>query len=278
MLEAIGAGSSKQYGDKDWADIWLDSTEFAETKRTIEQLKQEGLAMPDDTDPSLKRTCASCAVFLFLSDCSHFCVATTDSLGFWQQLAIVTRRTLISFYRSADYVRLRSPERFHISAYALPAGLDPLLQPWRARLDHWPHSAFPLARSLGSLLTQSLCAQYLQLGNSQQDMQYRLFALFYLVTLPAILIAQIEPLFLHNVRPASPATLRRTGPDSFFTSQRAIFVRESSSKMYSPAVFGLTQLIAEMPYSVICAVLFYLVFCACALLVVCQRHLLTLFR
>ncbi|GAA6001205.1 uncharacterized protein JCM10292_006956 [Rhodotorula paludigena] len=180
MLEAIGAGSSKQYGDKDWADIWLDSTEFAETKRTIEQLKQEGLAMPDDTDPSLKRT---------------------YSLGFWQQLAIVTRRTLTSFYRSADYGWTRF---FNHGALGLTIGLT-----------------------------------YLQLGNSQQDMQYRLFALFYLVTLPAILIAQIEPLFLHN---------------------RAIFVRESSSKMYSPAVFGLTQLIAEMPYSVICAVLFYLVF------------------
>lgn len=32
--------------------------------------------------------------------------------------------------------------------------------------------------------------------------------------------------------------------------------------MYSPVVFGLTQLIGEMPYSVICAVAFFLLFCA----------------
>ena len=32
--------------------------------------------------------------------------------------------------------------------------------------------------------------------------------------------------------------------------------------MYSPVVFGLTQLIGEMPYSVLCAVTFFLLFCA----------------
>jgi hypothetical protein len=57
MLEAIGAGSGRQVGNKDWADIWNDSEEFQVVKREIEDLKREGLAMPEDTDPALKREC-----------------------------------------------------------------------------------------------------------------------------------------------------------------------------------------------------------------------------
>lgn len=39
---------------------------------------------------------------------------------------------------------------------------------------------------------------------------------------------------------------------------RGIFTRESSSKMYSQKVFALAQLAAEVPYSFICAVAFFL--------------------
>ncbi|BGP47011.1 ATP-binding cassette transporter snq2 [Rhodotorula kratochvilovae] len=180
MLEAIGAGSSKQIGDKDWADIWNDSDEFSAVKQEIERIKEDGLATPEDLDPSL-----------------HLEFATS----FAYQLKVVSQRTLLAFYRSVDYG-------------------------WTRFFNH-------ICLSLTIGLT------YLQLGKSQQDMQYRLFALFYLVTLPAILIAQVEPLFIHN---------------------RSTFVRESSSKMYSPVVFGLTQLIGEMPYSLICAVAFFLLF------------------
>lgn len=41
MLEAIGAGSRHRVGDRDCADIWNDSPEFAEVKKRIIQLKQE---------------------------------------------------------------------------------------------------------------------------------------------------------------------------------------------------------------------------------------------
>jgi ABC-type multidrug transport system permease subunit len=39
---------------------------------------------------------------------------------------------------------------------------------------------------------------------------------------------------------------------------RNTYVREASSKMYSATVFALCQMLAEMPYSVLCAVGFYL--------------------
>lgn len=36
------------------------------------------------------------------------------------------------------------------------------------------------------------------------------------------------------------------------------YVREASSKMYSPVVFALSQLAAETPYSVLCSIVFFL--------------------
>jgi hypothetical protein len=42
MLEAIGAGSGKAVGKRDWADIWLDSPQFAKVKEEIAELKRSG--------------------------------------------------------------------------------------------------------------------------------------------------------------------------------------------------------------------------------------------
>lgn len=41
------------------------------------------------------------------------------------------------------------------------------------------------------------------------------------------------------------------------------FNREASSKMYSTVVFAIAQLVSEIPYSILCAVAFYLLFCEC---------------
>lgn len=43
MLEAIGAGVTARIGSRDWGDLWIESSEFAETKREIIRLKEEGL-------------------------------------------------------------------------------------------------------------------------------------------------------------------------------------------------------------------------------------------
>lgn len=61
--------------------------------------------------------------------------------------------------------------------------------------------------------------------------------MFFVTVLPAIIISQIEPTFIMG---------------------RQTFIRESSSKMYSQIVFALSQLGAESPYSLLCAVAFFL--------------------
>ncbi|EKM61431.1 uncharacterized protein PHACADRAFT_248034 [Phanerochaete carnosa HHB-10118-sp] len=73
---------------------------------------------------------------------------------------------------------------------------------------------------------------FLQLGHSSRDLQYRVFGIFWLSILPMIVMAQIQPLWIFN---------------------RRIFIRESSSRIYSPYVFAIGQLIGEIPYSVLCA-------------------------
>ncbi|CAE6385299.1 unnamed protein product [Rhizoctonia solani] len=120
---------------------------------------------------------------------------------FFHQLKVVSERTLTSFWRQPDY------------------GFTRL----------FTHGAIALITSL----------TYLNLGNSTQDLQYRVFAIFQASVMPAIIISQVEPMFI---------------------MARMIFIRESSSRMYSQIVFALGQLMAEMPYSIICAVTYFLLF------------------
>lgn len=41
------------------------------------------------------------------------------------------------------------------------------------------------------------------------------------------------------------------------TQSPGIFIRESHSRIYSPEVFALSQLVSEVPYSILCAILYW---------------------
>jgi len=77
---------------------------------------------------------------------------------------------------------------------------------------------------------------FLRLGNSSRELQYRVFAIFWTTIAPVIVMAQIEPMWIFN---------RRT------------FIRESHSRIYSPEAFAVSQLLSEMPYSTLCAILYW---------------------
>ncbi|KAF5652248.1 ABC transporter [Fusarium sp. NRRL 25303] len=181
MLEAIGAGSAPRVGDRDWADIWEDSAEFADVKETIIRLKRErqaaGAAVTVN-DPELEKEYAS---------------------PFKHQMMVVCKRMFLSFWRSPDYIFTRI---FSHVAVALITGL-----------------------------------MYLNLDNSRSSLQNRVFIMFQVTVLPALIITQVEVMF---------------------HIKRALFFREQSSKMYSPFVFSSSVVLAELPYSIMCAVAFYL--------------------
>lgn len=117
----------------------------------------------------------------------------------WHQLKVVSKRTTIACWRSPNYLFTRL---FNHVLIALATGLT-----------------------------------YLQLDDSRQSLQYRIFIMFQVTVLPALVVGQIE------VR---------------YHLARHTFFREQSSKMYSSFVFAAAQVAAELPYCILCAVCFFL--------------------
>lgn len=117
----------------------------------------------------------------------------------WHQIKIVSRRTHLSFWRSPNYGFTRL---FNHVAIALLSGL-----------------------------------MFLQLDDSRASLQYRVFVIFQVTVLPALILAQVEPKY---------------------DLSRLIYYREAASKTYRQFPFALSMVLAEMPYSVLCATAFYL--------------------
>ncbi|KAL2789133.1 ABC-2 type transporter-domain-containing protein [Aspergillus keveii] len=78
---------------------------------------------------------------------------------------------------------------------------------------------------------------FLQLDDSRASLQYRIFVLFNVTIIPIIIIQQVEPRY---------------------EMSRIIFYREAASKTYKNFAFAVSMVCAELPYCLICAVLFFL--------------------
>ncbi|PGH27237.1 hypothetical protein AJ80_01194 [Polytolypa hystricis UAMH7299] len=117
----------------------------------------------------------------------------------WHQIKVVCKRTNVAFWRSPNYGFTRL---FSHVALALITGLA-----------------------------------FLQLDDSRSSLQYRIFCIFQVTVIPALILAQVEPKY---------------------DMSRRIFYRESAAKAYRQFPFALAMIIAEMPYSVLCAVCFFL--------------------
>lgn len=115
------------------------------------------------------------------------------------QLKVVIRRTNLSFWRSPGYLFTRL---FNHIVIAILTGLI-----------------------------------FLNLDLSRSSLQYKVFVIFQVTVLPALVMSQVE--VMYHIK-------------------RAIFFREQSSKMYSPFTFAVSMMQAELPYSILCAVCFFL--------------------
>ncbi|KAF2024526.1 ABC transporter CDR4 [Setomelanomma holmii] len=178
MLDAIGAGSTHRIGDRDWADVWADSEEFAQAKRTIVQIKEQRAAEVGYAEPVDQKEYATPMAF---------------------QIKKVVKRQNLSFWRTPNYGFTRL---FNHVIIALLTGL-----------------------------------MYLQLDDSRSSLQYRVFIIFQVTVLPALILAQVEPKY---------------------AIARMISFREQMSKAYKTFPFALSMVIAEMPYSLLCAVFFFI--------------------
>lgn len=117
----------------------------------------------------------------------------------WHQIKMVNKRTHLSFWRTPNYGFTRV---FNHVIIALLTGLS-----------------------------------YLQLDDSRSSLQYRVFIIFQVTVLPALILAQVEPKY---------------------AIARMISYREQAAKAYKTFPFAFAMVLAEMPYSILCAVFFFL--------------------
>jgi len=80
---------------------------------------------------------------------------------------------------------------------------------------------------------------FVNIDNSKAAVQYRVFAVFLAIFLPGIILPSVQPMFLQG---------------------RQIYLREGSAKMYTAVVFALSELAAESLYSLLCAVVYFILF------------------
>lgn len=197
MLEAIGAGSSPRIGDRDWADIWADSDELAQVKADIAAMRERRRAAVSE---GLERQRSLATARADKEGPNTAAAAEMEYASPWtHQLRVVVRRASVSYWRSPAYLFTRL---FNHVAIALLTGLT-----------------------------------YLQLDQSRSSLQYKVFIMFQITVLPALILTQVE--IMYHLR-------------------RSIFFREASSKMYNPLVFAASMVLAETPYCILCAIAFFL--------------------
>jgi len=107
------------------------------------------------------------------------------------------------------------------SEYAAPWVVQFQVVLKRTLLSTWRQPAYQYTRMFQhfgfALLTGLL---FLQLGNTVVTLQYRIFVIFMLVIIPAIIMAQIQP---------------------FWIMSRSIWIREETSKTFDGTVFAATH-------------------------------------
>jgi len=123
------------------------------------------------------------------------------------------------------------------STYATPFLYQLKIVVQRNALSLWRSPPYVFTRLISHIVVSlSVSLPFLRLGNSTRDLQYRVFGIFWVTVFPGLIMPQLEPVFIMN---------------------RLVFIREASSRIYSPYVFAIGQLLGEMPYSIICAIIYW---------------------
>ncbi|KAF5004030.1 hypothetical protein FDECE_9443 [Fusarium decemcellulare] len=180
LLIEITSGTS----DRDWCDIWDESAEAAAVLQRIDEITASKTSSPAD-DLGNHNVSAS-----------TFASSTND------QIFHLTKRTLIQYWRTPDYIYSRLYCSFF---HAILNGLA-----------------------------------FLQLSNSVEDMQNRIFSCF--------LVLMIIPEFINACA-------------MMFEDNRNVWLaREYPSRIYGWFAFSTAQIVAEIPFALIGGVLFYVLF------------------
>ncbi|KAF2125515.1 hypothetical protein P153DRAFT_400322 [Dothidotthia symphoricarpi CBS 119687] len=122
--------------------------------------------------------------------------------------------------------------------YATPLMYQIKLVNRRQNQSFWRTPNYGFTRLFNHVIIALLTGlMYLQLDDSRESLQYRVFIIFQATVLPALILAQVEPKYAFA---------------------RMISFREQMSKAYKTFPFALSMVVAELPYSILCAVGFFL--------------------
>ena len=109
---------------------------------------------------------------------------------------------------------------------------------WRMHLSFWRSPQYGFTRWFNQIIIALITGlAFLQLNESRSSLQYRVFVIFQATVVPALILAQVE---------------------IKYDLQRLIYYREAAAKAYKQFPFVFAMVCAEMPYTLICAVSFFL--------------------
>lgn len=122
--------------------------------------------------------------------------------------------------------------------YATPLWHQIKVVSWRTHLAFWRSPNYGFTRLFNHVAIALLSGlAFLQLDDSRSSLQYRVFVIFQVTIIPALILAQVEPMYDFS---------------------RLIFYRESAAKAYKQFPFAFAMVQAEMPYSLLCAIGFFI--------------------
>lgn len=122
--------------------------------------------------------------------------------------------------------------------YATPLWHQIKMVSRRTHLAFWRSPNYGFTRLFNHVAVALITGlAYLQLDDSRSSLQYRVFVIFQATIIPALILAQVEPKY---------------------DLSRLIFYRESAAKAYRQFPFAFSMVMAELPYSILCAVGFFL--------------------
>jgi ATP-binding cassette, subfamily G (WHITE), member 2, SNQ2 len=124
------------------------------------------------------------------------------------------------------------------SEYATPFWHQIKLVSYRQSVSFWRTPNYGFTRFFNHFTTALIAGlMFLHLNESRASLQDRIFLIFQFTVLPALILAQVQPKF---------------------AIARSISFREQAAKSYRTIPFAISMVLAEMPYSIICAVTFFL--------------------
>lgn len=166
-------------------------------------------------------------------------IGSRDWGDIWQTSAeLADTKETIRRIKDERIAEVGSNHKVDEEEYATPLWHQIKIVNKRTQLSFWRSPNYGFTRFFNHVSIAILTGlTFLQLDNSRTSLQERIFVIFQTVVLPAIIISQVEPKY---------------------DLSRLIFYRESAAKAYKQFPFALSMVLAEMPYSVLCAVGFFL--------------------